>query len=258
MGVAGAAIATVFAQAISVFLSVIIIRKMSMPFEIKPEDVRFSMTAIKAVIKLGTPIAFQDVLVSVSFLVINAIVNSLGVVASAGVGVAEKICGFVLLVPSAYMQSMSAFVAQNIGAACYSRARRALLCAITTSLCAGVFLSYISFFHGNVLAGVFSNDSTVIFAAAEYLKSYAIDCLLVSFLFSFIGYFNGCGKTFFVMIQGILGAFCVRIPVSYFMSRIEPVSLFKVGIATPASTVVQILLCLVFFFGVYRSDLQKR
>ena len=56
-----------------------------------------------------------------------------------------------------------------------------------------------------------------------------------------MGYFNGCGRTTFVMIQGIVGAFFVRIPVSWIMSRVQPVSLFGVGLATPASTVVQLL-----------------
>jgi Na+-driven multidrug efflux pump len=78
--------------------------------------------------------------------------------------------------------------------------------------------------------------------------------MFVSFLFCFIGYFNGCGKTTFVMTQGIIGAFLIRIPVSYVMSKMVPVSLFKVGLATPASTVVQIILCAVYFFVLQMRD----
>ena len=89
---------------------------------------------MRHIVKLGFPIAFQDVLVSISFLVISAIVNTLGVIPSAGVGVAEKLAGFVLLVPSAYSQAMSAFVAQNIGAKRPDRARKALAYGILTSL----------------------------------------------------------------------------------------------------------------------------
>ena len=66
-------------------------------------------------------------------------------------------------------------------------------------------------------------------------------------MFCFAGYFNGCGNTTFVMIQGIAGAFLVRIPVSFLMSRREPVSLFHVGLATPCSTIVQILLFAGYF-----------
>lgn len=79
------------------------------------------------------------------------------------------------------------------------------------------------------------------------MKEYGIDCLLTAIMLCMVGYFNGCGKTTFVMIQGIIGAFCIRIPVSYLMSKILPVSLFKVGLATPMSTFVQIILCVTYF-----------
>lgn len=247
MATAGAAVATVAAQAVSVVLSVWIIRKRTLPFRFSLKDIRFDRKRIGDVFLLGLPIAFQDVLVNISFLTINAIVNSLGVVASAGVGVAEKLCGFIMLVPSAFGQSMSAFVAQNMGAERSDRAQKALYCGIGGSFAVGVLMAWLSFFHGDLMSSLFSNDSQVIAASADYLKSYAIDCLLVAVLFCMTGYFNGCEKTFFVMIQGIVGAFCVRIPVSFFMSRLEPVSLFHVGLATPASTVIQIILCILYF-----------
>lgn len=256
MATAGAAIATVCAQAVSVIISVVIIRRQSFPFEFHMSDIRADRARMWEVFRLGFPIAFQDLLVSISFLTITAIVNTLGVVASAGVGVAEKLCGFIMLVPSAFNQSMAAFVSQNIGAGKVKRADKALAYGIGTSLLAGVLMAYLSFFHGDLLAGLFARDGAVIAAAADYLKAYAIDCLLVSFLFCMIGYFNGWGKTTFVMVQGIIGAFCVRIPVSFLMSRILPVSLFKVGLATPCSSVVQILLC-ALYLAYMRSKSRK-
>lgn len=90
MASAGAAIATVFAQAVSVVLSILIIRKQKLPFAFRKESVRYDRQLAGRVVKLGFPIAFQDVLVSISFLVISAIVNTLGVIPSAGVGVAEN------------------------------------------------------------------------------------------------------------------------------------------------------------------------
>ena len=90
--------ATVFAQAFSVLLSVLIIRKKTLPFEFSRKSIRFDKRIIGRIVVLGLPIALQDLLVSVSFLVIIAIVNSLGVVASAGIGVAEKLCAFIMLV----------------------------------------------------------------------------------------------------------------------------------------------------------------
>lgn len=247
LGTIGAAIATVVAQAVSVVLSILIIRRKTLPFSFRRKDIRPRGSHIRKILHLGVPIALQELLVSISFLVITSIVNSLGLTASAGVGVAEKLCGFVMLVPSSYMQAMSAFVAQNMGAGKPERARKALLCGIASSLAAGILMGYFTFFHGDILSGFFARDPAVIAAAADYLKAYAIDCLLTSFLFCFIGYFNGTGKTMFVMIQGIVGAFGVRVPVSWIISRQTAATLFHIGLATPASSLVQILLCGMYF-----------
>ena len=257
MGAAGAAFATVFAQAASVLLSLFIIRKRELPFILTAGDLRPRGLYVKQILKLGIPIALQDLLVSISFLVIIAIVNGLGLTASAGVGVAEKLCGFLMLVPSAYMQSMSAFVAQNIGAEKPERAGKALVYGVLSSLAVGVFIGYFTFFHGELLAGIFAKDGGIILAAADYLRAYAIDCVLTSFLFCFVGYFNGCGSTTFVMLQGISGAFGVRLPVSWLMSRQADVSLFRIGLATPASTAVQILLCGAYFVTLLHRQRQS-
>ncbi len=254
LGTAGAAIATVFAQAASVLLSLLIIRKRALPFAFSKQSLRPRRAYIREIFRLGVPIALQDLLTSVSFLAILAIMNGLGLIVSAGVGVAEKLCGFLMLVPSAYMQSMSAFVAQNIGAQKPARARKALLCGVASALVVGIFMWYFTFFHGEILAGLFARDADVILAAADYLKAYAIDCILTSFLFCFMGYFNGCGSTAFVMVQGLVGALGIRLPVSWLMSRRLPVSLFRIGLAIPISTVVQILLCGVYFVLLLRRQ----
>ncbi len=255
MATAGAAIATVFAQFLSVVLSLVLVARQKLPFTVTRKDLRPDTTQIREILRLGIPVALQDSLVNVSFLVLTAIVNSLGVVVSAGVGVAEKLCGFVLLAPSAFSQTMTSVVAQNMGAQKPERAKKALLYGIASSFAVGAAASYVSFFHGDILASIFSSDAAVIEAAAQYLKAYAIDTLLVSVMFCMVGYFNGCGATAFAMIQGIFGAFCVRIPVSYFMSRMVPVNLFHIGLATPASSLVQTVMCVVYYW--YRNRKHK-
>lgn len=258
MGADGAAIATVFAQAISVLISLLIIKKRELPFTFSVRDIRAKAAYVKEILKLGTPIALQDVLVGVSFLAILAIVNNLGLTESAGVGVANKVCAFLMLIPASYMQAMSAFVAQNIGAEKPERARKALWCGIASSLVVGVVMAYITFFHGDLLAGIFAKDTDVILASADYLRAYAIDCILTSFLFCFIGYFNGLGSTTFVMIQGIVSAIGIRLPISWLMSKVVPTSLFRIGLATPASTIVQIILCGIYFTVVLHRQKNRR
>ena len=252
MGTEGAAIATVFAQIVSVIISFFLIRKKDLPFDVNRDCFRLKKNLLKKIVILGAPIAVQDLLVSISFLIILAIVNAMGVVASAGVGVAEKVCAFIMLISSAFMQSISVFVAQNYGAGKMERAKKALLSGTTLSFIIGIGMFALSFFHGDLLAGIFSSNQEVILAAADYLKAYGIDCLLTAIFFCFIGFFNGIGKTRFVMIQGVVGAFCVRVPVSYMISKLPETTLFKIGLATPASSFVQLLLCIAGYIVVCR------
>ena len=258
LGAKGAAIATVSAQLLSVICSLFIIKRKKYPFEFSFKMIRFDRDIIGMVVKLGIPIALQDFLVGFSFLVLQAIVNTLGVTASAGVGVSQKVCGFIMLVPLAFMQSISAFVAQNVGAGKMDRAYKALKSTIVVSFFFGLVMFLLSFFKGDLLTGIFAKDADVILAGAEYLRAYAIDCLFTCFLFCFIGFYNGRGETTFVMVQGLIGAFAIRIPVSLFMCNWEPVSLFHIGLATPCSTLVQILLCFGFLFRIIKKGRTQR
>ncbi len=245
MGAAGAAIATVSSQTISVIISLVMIKGRTLPFTMSKQDIRFKRNVTKQIIIFGLPIALQDFLVSLSFLVLLAIVNTLGVTASAGVGVAEKVCAFLMLVPSAFMQSMSSFVSQNKGAGKVDRAIKGVKIAIGFSSLIGLVMFVFAFFHGDMLGSIFSSDQSVIAACAQYLKAYGIDCLLTCFLFCLVGFFNGMGHTTFVMIQGLMSAFLIRIPVAYIMSMMTG-KLFFIGLAIPASTIVQIIICLLY------------
>lgn len=254
LGAMGAALATIIAQAVSVIISILIIVKKPLPFVFEKAFIRLDKKIVFKELKLGTPIALQEFLVGISFLVIQTVVNSIDVTASAGVGVAEKVCGFIMLVPSAFSQAMSAFVAQNIGAGLKDRAKKALKYGIMTSFCIAVVIGTFTFFRGDILANVFTKDAAVIVQAHEYLKAYAIDTLLTAILFCYIGYYNGRGDTLFVMIQGIVGAFCVRIPVVLFMSNLTDTTLFHIGLGTPCSSAVQIIMCVIFMIWTNKKE----
>ena len=258
MNVAGAALATVLAQAVSVVLSLIIIRRQKLPFTMTLKDIGFN-TEIGNFVRVGAPIAFQEILTQLSFLALCAFINRLGLDASSGYGVANKIVSFIMLVPSALMQSMSAFVAQNVGAGKEDRAKKALFTGMGIGCVIGVFIGTFAFFRGDLMAYIFTGDPEVVRRAAQYLAGFAPEAVVTSILFSFIGYFNGHSQTLFVMIQGLCQTFLVRLPVSYFMSIQENASLTWIGTAAPLATVFGILLNTVFFIwysrsGPYRKD----
>ncbi|WP_317856244.1 MATE family efflux transporter [Chakrabartyella piscis] len=254
MGSSGAALATVIAQASSVVLSILIIRKRKLAFSLSRKDICFDGFYIKNILSLGIPVAMQGVLVTISFLSVTAIINVFGVAQSAAVGIVEKITNLVMVVPQAFAQALAAFTAQNLGAKEIDRAKKGLFYSITLSLVFGVMTAFISAFHGTIFTKLFTSDAEITTHALLYLRSYSIDCILVAIMFSYAGFFNGCGKTTFVMIESILGAFCIRIPLAYLFSTLEGTNMFVIGLATPSSTFVQIILCVVYYRCVMKRE----
>ncbi|MFI3212145.1 MAG: MATE family efflux transporter [Eubacteriales bacterium] len=247
MGATGAAIATVMAQGISVAISFWLIKKKTLPFTLTWKAVGFDKEYVIKILQLGTPIALQGVLVSVSFLAITSIVNGFGVASSAALGIVEKITGIIMLIPISFMQSLAAFTAQNYGAGKLYRAKKGLKYGMSLSLMFGVVMSYLAIFHGSIFTRLFTSDIEITGYALLYMKAYAIDVVLVAILFSMTGYFNGYGKTNFVMIQAVTGAFCIRIPLAYMLSNLANTSLFIIGLATPSATVIQIIACFIYY-----------
>lgn len=247
MDVEGAAIATVAAQFVSVIASLLVLRRQKLPVSFSLKQCRIYGKELKMILNIGIPIALQEAMVQISFLVVNSIINHMGLMPSAGYGVAQKILTFIMLIPSSVMQSVSAFVAQNIGAGKEERAKKGLYTAMITGCSVGVLFFIAGFFGGGLISSLFTSEADVIAQSASYLRGFSADCIFTCIMFSSIGYFNGCGNSIPVMIQGITSAFCIRIPVSIFMSRLPNASLMLVGFATPISTIYGILFFMVCF-----------
>lgn len=247
MDVAGAAIATVAAQFVSVIASLLVLRKQELPIDFCAKQCKIYGREIRMILNVGVPIALQEAMVQISFLVVNSIINNMGLMPSAGYGVAQKLISFIMLVPSAVMQSVSAFVAQNIGAGQKDRAKQGYFTAMITGCCVGIIIFLFGFFGGAWISSLFTGDAEVIAQSADYLRGFSADCILTCILFSTVGYFNGTGRSIPVMIQGISSAFCIRIPVSVFMSKLPNTSLMLVGFATPITTVYGIIFFIICF-----------
>ncbi|MDY5202648.1 MAG: MATE family efflux transporter [Gemmiger sp.] len=259
MDAAGAAIATIMAQAVSVVLAIVILLKKDLPFTLKKSDFRLNPQCRKF-LQVGLPLALQEVLTQTSFLALCAFVNRLGLTASSGYGVASKIVSFAMLIPSALMQSMASFVAQNVGASKPKRAKQAMFTGMGIGLVFGCAVFALVMLKGDVLAGIFSTDAEVVQKGFEYLKGFAPETILTAILFSMLGYFNGNNKTVFVMIQGLVQTLLVRLPMSYLMSIQPNASLTKIGLAAPVSTLVGVLLNTAFYLYFTHSqqkELQK-
>lgn len=256
MDAAGAALATVTAQALSVVFAVILLLKKDLPFTIRKKDFRLN-SQCRRFLKIGLPLALQEFLTQISFLALCAFVNRLGLEASSGYGVACKIVSFAMLVPSALMQSMASFVSQNVGAGKTKRARQSMFTGIGVGLAVGCVVFGLVMFKGDVLSGFFSTDPAVIQNGFAYLKGFAPETLVTAVLFSMVGYYNGNDKTVWVMTQGLIQTLLVRLPFAYFMSIQPHASLTRIGLAAPVSTTVGIILNVGFYIYLSRAEHKK-
>lgn len=254
---AGAALATVLAQAVSVGCALAILRRKKLPFTFRRSDVRLNEQC-RRFLAIGLPLALQEFLTQLSFLALCAFVNRLGLAASSGYGVASKIVSFVMLVPSALMQSMASFVAQNIGAGNVKRAKKSMFTGIAVGVAFGIVMFALVLRKGDVLAGLFSTDAEVVRRGFEYLRGFAPETIVTAVLFSMVGYFNGSNQTLWVMIQGLIQTLLVRLPLAYYMSIQPNASLTKIGMSAPVATVVGIVLNIGCFLYLNRRDAAKR
>jgi putative MATE family efflux protein len=250
---AGAAIATVLAQAVSVVLALLLLFKRKLPFTIKKNDFKINEHCKRA-LKTGLPLALQECLTQISFLALCAFVNKLGLEASSGYGVACKLVNFAMLIPSALMQSTASFISQNVGAGNEKRAKKTMFTGIGVGLTIGCIVFIFIMFKGDILTGIFTTDEVVIQKGYNYLRGFASETIVTAVLFSMIGYFNGHDKTVWVMLQGFIQTLLVRLPLAYYMSIQPDASLTKIGFAAPVATMFGIVLNMIFYIYCNRKN----
>lgn len=255
MGAVGAAAATVGAQGISFLLAVLFLWKKGFPFEFGKKYILLFPKKAKIIFHLGLPIALQDGLINISFLLITTIINTMGLTASAAVGVVEKIIVFAMLPPTAFASAIAVMTAQNIGAGKVERAQKSLYAGIAYSLVMGIAFWIYSQISPESITSLFSNDKEVIYTAAAYLKSYSLDCILVCFIFCMNSFFSGCGHPIFPMVHSLIATFLIRIPVSFFLSRIEGITLYKIGFGAPLATFISLIMCIIYMkYGSWKNN----
>lgn len=250
MGPTGAALGTTLSQALSVVISLIAMRRKK--DGIRPEKGDFSPNGdvMREILKVGVPIALQDGLIQIAFIVITVIANKRGLTDAAAVGIVEKIISFVFLVPSSLLSTVSALGAQNIGAKKYGRADKTLGYAVLIAVIFGSVVSVLMQFFAADAVGCFQNDAEVVAAGAEYLKGYIWDCIFAGIHFSFSGWFCACKKSYISFVHNITAIALVRIPGVWLMSRRFPDTLFPMGLATACGSLVSAVICVAAFIAV--------
>ena len=248
LGPAGAALGTTLSQAISVAVSLVVILKRKFDsVALQKRDFRPRRAVIGRILRIGVPVALQDGLIQVSFLLITIIANRRGLTDAAAVGVVEKFISFVFLVPSSMLSTISALGAQEVGAGRHDRAAATLRYGIGLTLGFGAVVGVLVQFIAPNVVGLFTTDAAVIAAGAWYLRGYIWDCFFAGVHFSFSGYFCAYGRSELSFIHNILSTALVRVPGAYFMSKWFPDTLLPMGLATVCGSVLSVCVCLVLY-----------
>ena len=258
LGPAGAALGTTVSQAISVAVSLIaIIRRKSIV--LRKDDLRPRRPVMGKILKIGVPIAVQDGLIQIAFIVITVIVNHRGLNEAAAVGIVEKVISFLFLVPSSMLSTVSALGAQNIGAGKPERAVQTLRYAVMIAVGFGMIVSIIVQFTAEPIVSLFTDPSTadgasVVRFGAQYIRGYIFDCIFAGIHFSFSGYFCACGKSGLSFLHNIIAIVLVRIPGVYLTSKLFPDTLFPMGLATATGSLLSVVICVIAFTIIRRKD----
>lgn len=258
MGPSGAALGTTLSQAISVILSLTVILRRNSGISVKKSDFRPSGAVMGKLLKIGIPIACQDGLIQVAFIIITIIANRRGLTDAAAVGIVEKIISFLFLVPSSMLSTVSALGAQNIGAGKEDRARLTLRYAAMIAICFGVCVSLFMQVAAEPVVSLFTDPAQadgaqVVRLGGQYMRGYVWDCVFAGIHFSFSGYFCACGRSGLSFLHNIIAVMLVRVPGVYLTSRLFPDNLFPMGLATSTGSLLSVIICLIAYHIITRK-----
>lgn len=243
----GAAYATVLAQALSVVFAIVYAMRKMKFIALQKHHFYLQKKYLRELLKIGLPIALQDGFIQVSFLLITVIANKRGVDVAAAVGIVEKVISFMFLIPSAMLSGVSTICAQNAGAGFHQRAVKTLYAGIMISSGVGFMFCLLSQLLATDIMEMFTREETVIIMGRQYLKAYSIDCILAAVHFCFSGFFTAYQKSYISFIHNVFSIVLVRIPGAYLVASLFKDTLFPMGLAAPAGSLLSIFICLYFF-----------
>ncbi len=247
LGAAGAALGTTLSQTFSVIISLTVILKQKTGISISAEDLKPDKKTMAELLKIGVPVALQDGFIQISFIVITIFANRRGLNDAAAVGIVEKLIGILFLVPSSMLSTVSALGAQNIGAGKHDRAILVLRYASAIAICWGITAVLVMVVLAEPFIGLFTKNSSVILLGSQYMRGYVWDCILAGIHFCFSGYFCAYGMSKISFLHNFLSILCARIPLAYFASSYFPDTLFPMGLATTAGSLLSVLICISVF-----------
>lgn len=164
----------------------------------------------------------------------------------------EKIISALFIVPSSMLATVSALSAQNIGAGKHKRASQTLRYATILTTAYGIVITILMELAVQPVMQLFTPDAAVVALGCQYMRGYIIDTIFAGIHFSFSGYFAAYGKSYIGFLHNMAAIVLLRVPGSYLASRMFPETLFPMGLAAPAGSLLSVVICLGAFFWMKR------
>ena len=253
MGEMGVALATSISQIVTFALIGASLMKHRFPFPFAKKHFRIHKPSVSAIFKVGIPIWFQDLLVTISFMIITAIVNDMDIVAAAAVGLISKVFSVGGTLPMAFGNAVAAMAAQNLGAGRRDRALKSLKWGIIYSLGFNVVFMTLCQIIPEAICGIFApGEPEVILGAAAHLRSFSVDLLIIAFVFNLNAYLSSVGKSSIAMVSSLIGTFLVRVPLSFMFAGMASLGinsqLLLLGFAAPAASLPSAIICILYLY----------
>jgi putative MATE family efflux protein len=249
MGASGAAIATVFSQALSMVLCIIHLKRRDFMFDFKLSSFKFDKEQFKLLIRIGLPLSVQNVINSISFMFLTSLVNTFGVMASSGVGIVNKFNSFAIMPALAVSSSVSTLSAQNMGANRPERVKKTLYTGIALAFAMTSTIFVAAQLFPEAIISVFDKTPEMIQIGAFYMRFSTFDYLIIPFVFCLNGLINGSGHSLITAINNICAALLFRIPLAYLLSTTLGLGLQGVALASPLSSLGAAIISIVYFLS---------
>lgn len=223
MGVAGAAIATVFAQGVSAVLVVMALCRSTDLFRLEIRKIRFHREALELLIKIGLPAGLQSVMYSFSNIIIQTALNAFGTNTMAAWTACGKIDSFFWMVINAFGISITTFVGQNYGARKFGRMRKSVRICIAMAVGASISISAIFILFGRYVYQLFTTDAAVVEIGMHMITMMAPAYAIYVFIEIYSGALRGTGDVLVPMLMTCGGVCVLRILWMMFVVPLKPV-----------------------------------
>ncbi|NMB33973.1 MAG: MATE family efflux transporter [Clostridium sp.] len=256
MGVVGAAIATVIGNMFSVIYYVYYLRKKSNVLSIALKDFKATGEIIKEILMIGIPVFVNNILFSISNMVLNNFISGYGETVVSSMGIPHRINSFPVMIMIGLSQGIQPFIGYNFAAKNYKRMNSAIKFSTLCSVVCGTIITAVFYWGAGDFVKIFMNDPEIVETGSRFLKIIASPVPILGIQFIFMGAFQAMGKAVPALVLSICRQGVLFIPALIIGRRLFGLNGIIWG--QPVADFFTIVLSVVLYIIVYRSIMKTK